>query len=131
MRKLLTAGLAALTLAGGSIASTTPAMAAPHGGFNGGHNGGNFHNSGFRGSNGWHGGYGYRGGYRGGALVAGILGFGLGAAIANSYDGYGYGPGPGYYASDYNDGYATCSAPRQVWDPYAGRYVIERVPYAC
>jgi hypothetical protein len=131
MRKLLTAGLAALTIAGGAVATTTPAMAAPHGGFNGGHSG-SFHSSGFRGGNGWHGGYGYRGGYRGGALVAGILGFGLGAAIANSYDGYGYGPGPGYYASDYDDGgYATCTAPRQVWDPYAGRYVVERVPYAC
>jgi hypothetical protein len=127
MRKLLTAGLAALTIAGGAVATTTPAMAAPHGNF---HGGSSFHNGGFRGGTGWHGGYGYRGGYRGGALVAGVLGFGLGAALASSYDGYGY--GPDYYAGDYyNGGYATCEAPRQVWDPYAHRYVIERVPYAC
>jgi hypothetical protein len=126
MRKLLTAGLAALTIAGGAIATTAPADAAPHGGFNGG----SYHG----GNGGWHGGYGYRGGngFRGGdALVAGVLGFGLGAALAGPYYGDGY--GPGYYADDdaYGPGYATCVGRQRVWDPYSHRYIIERVSYAC
>ena len=121
MRKLLTAGLAALTIAGGAIATTAPADAAPHGGYHGGNGG-------------WHGGYGYRGGngFRGGdALVAGVLGFGLGAALAGPYYGDGY--GPGYYADDdaYGPGYATCVGRQRVWDPYYHRYIIERVSYAC
>ena len=117
MRKLLTAGLAALTLGGSVLATTAPAQAAPFHGFNGG-----FHN-------------GYRGGFRGrgigpgGVLAAGVIGLALGAAISHPYYGpgpYAYGPGP-YYG----DPYEACYAPRQIWDPYVGHYVIERVRYAC
>jgi hypothetical protein len=127
MRKILTAGLAALTIAGGAVATTAPADAAPY------HGGGSWHGGG----GGYHGGYGYRGGYGygGAALAAGVIGFGLGAALSGPYNGYGYGYGygPGYYASDYygGPGYATCYAPRQVWSPYYHRYVVTRVPYAC
>ncbi len=119
MRKILTAGLAALTLVGGAVGATTPAMAGPHGDFHGGYRDG-----------GWRGGD--RDGFRGGgALVAGVLGFGLGAALASPNYGYGY--GPGYYAGDYayGPGYATCVGRQRVWDPYYHRYIIERVSYAC
>jgi hypothetical protein len=122
MRKILTAAVAALTIAGGALGAMTPAMAAPHG---------DFHGGGFR-DGGWRGGD--RDGFRGdGALVAGVLGFGLGAALAGPSYGYGYGYGPGYYADDYayGPGYATCIGRERVWDPYARRYVIERVRYAC
>jgi hypothetical protein len=107
MRKFLTAGLAALTLGGSVVATTTPAAAAPfHGGFHGG-----FRGPGFRGA--------------GPFLVGGLVGLGVGAALAGPYYGPGYYYGPGPYA------YGACYAPRQVWDPYAGRYVIEQVRYAC
>jgi hypothetical protein len=123
MRKILTAGAAALALIGGSAASVSPATAAPmH--FSGGHSGGHFNG-------------GFRGGFRGnGALAAGLFGLGVGAALASGpyyygYPGY-YGPayayGPGYYGPD---DYGTCVTRERVWDPYVGRYVIERVPYAC
>jgi hypothetical protein len=129
MRKLISAGLAALTIAGGAVATTTPAIAAPHGG------GGGFHGGGFHGG-GFHGG-GFRGGFRGGGfrgggyLAAGVLGFGLGAALAGPYYGYPYdygyyGPGDGYYS-----GYDSCVGSRQVWDPYYGRYIVQRTRYAC
>lgn len=119
MRKILTAAVAALTIAGGAVGATTPAMAAPHGDFHG--------------DGGWRGGD-RDGGFRGdGALVAGVLGFGLGAALASPNYGYGYGYGPGYYADDYayGPGYATCVGRQRVWDPYYHRYIIERVRYAC
>ncbi len=131
MRKILTAGAAALALIGGSAATVSPATAAP-GHFSGGRDGG-FH-GGFRGDR----------GFRGdGALAAGVIGFGLGAALAGPGYGYGYGYPYGYgygygspygYGYDYgygSDYYGTCYARERVWDPYAGRYVIERVPYAC
>jgi hypothetical protein len=123
MRKILTAGLAALTLGAGAMATTTPATAQS-----------------WRGDRGWH--EGFRGGDRGDfrgfrgrgdrdddagvALLAGVLGFGLGATLAGPR--YSYGPGP-YYE---NDGYyGVCYGRERVWDPYIGRYVIERVRYAC
>jgi hypothetical protein len=120
MHKILTAGLAALTLGGSVLATAAPATAAPHGG---GFHGGGFH-GGFAG-NGFRGG-GFHGGFRGaGPFFAGsVIGLGLGAALAAPYY---YGPGP--YYSDY--AYDSCYAPQRVWDPYAGHYVIERVPYAC
>jgi hypothetical protein len=115
MRKLISAGLAALTIAGGAVATTTPAAAR---GFGGG--GGGFRGGGFRG---------------GGFFGAGLLGFGLGAALAGPYYGYGYGYpyDYGYYGPGYDDGgpYGACVSNRQVWDPYYHRYVVERIRYAC
>src|SRR5262245_8317838 len=122
MRKILTAGLAALTLAGATAAVTTPAQAQPHGGW--------------RGGGGWHGGGGWRGGYhRGGGgwgyVGAGLAGLAVGAALAGphyyGYPHYGYGyygPYDGYYADD-------CVAYRRVWDPYYGGYVSRRVYVPC
>jgi len=86
MKKILTGALTALTVLGATAAATVPADAAPHG---------------------WHGGYhgGWHRGYGGGAVAAGIIGLGLGAALAGgSYygpPGYYYG-GPAYY------GYGGC-----------------------
>ena len=51
-----------------------------------------------RGGGGWHGGY-HRGGGAGPAIAAGLIGLGVGAAIASSAappPAY-YGPAPGYY----------------------------------
>ena len=76
MRKILTAALAALTIGGTVVATTTPASAMPfggHGGFHGGY------------------GHGYGRGY-GPAIGAGLLGLAVGASLAPHY-GYVYGPG--------------------------------------
>ena len=64
------------------------------------------------------------------ALGAGILGLGLGAAIASSNRGYYrdpyYGGYNGYYGDPYYDyGYRRCVVRRQ-WDPYWGRWVRVR-----
>ena len=124
MRKLLTAGLAALTLGGSMAAVSVPADAAPHGGGFGHAGGGGF----------GHGGGGYRGGgggyWRGGrwygyGVGAGLAGFALGAALA---DPYYYG---GYYDGYYGPGPYGCVVDRRVWDPYVGHYVIRPVRYAC
>jgi hypothetical protein len=114
MRKILTAGLAALTLGGAVAATAVPAQAYPYGHWHGG---------------GWHGG-GWGGG-PGVAVAAGILGLAAGAAIASDHPHY-YG-GPGYYAPGpyYDGGYATCIGQRRVWDPYYGGYVIRSFRYAC
>ena len=111
MRKILTVAAAALTMAGGLAATTTPAMAqGRHGGFHGG--GGGWHGGG-----GWRGGGGHwHGGGWGWGVGAGLAGFALGSALASPYYGYGYDYGPGYY------GYGGCA--RQVWDPYWGRWVV-------
>ena len=121
MRKTITAAIAALTLGGALMASTAPAAAAGYGGH--GYYGGGY--GGYR-----HGGYG--GGYDAGpAIFAGIAGLAVGAALADSHPRY-YGPGPGYYEPGYAyRPYGTCYAGRQVWDPYIGRYVYQRTPYAC
>ena len=121
MRKILTAAVAALTLAGGMAATTVPAEAQGHGGFHGGgggfHGGGGFRGGGFRGG-GFRGG-GFRG--RGFGVGAGLAGFALGAALADPYyygpgyyDGYGYGYGYGYGGG--------CAL--RVWDPYWGRWTV-------
>lgn len=80
-RKILTAGMAALTL-GATIAAATPADA--------------FGRRGFGGAPGFHGGYAYRGGWghRGwggpGPWVAGAIGgLALGAVAAGAYNNYG------------------------------------------
>jgi hypothetical protein len=114
MKKIITAAMAALTLGGAAMASAVPAEAAPHGYY--------------------HGGYGYHGGYRGGggALLAGVAGLAIGAAIADSGRPHYYAPGPYYYGGPgYYSGYATCYGRTRVWDPYVGRWIIERTPYAC
>jgi hypothetical protein len=121
MRKIVTAGLAALTLAGGAMATTSPATAqswrGEHEGFRGGDRG-DFR--GFRGR-------GDRDDDGGAALLAGVLGFGLGAALASPR--YEYRARPHYYEDD--GYYGVCYARERVWDPYIGQYVIERVRYAC
>ena len=131
MRKILTTALAALTLGGAALAAAAPASADPHG-WHGGGGGGDWHGGG---GHDWHGGGwrgdGWRGDDGGAALVAGIAGLAIGATLADHSYGYGSGPyyggGPGYY----DEPYATCYASRRVWDGYAGRYIIERTPYAC
>jgi hypothetical protein len=135
MRKTLAAGMAALTFGGAVAAAAIPATADArewHGG--GGH--------------GYRGGYGGYGGYRGhnnngAALVAGIAGLAIGAALADGGGrhhgyargyGYNYGYAPSYYDGGYDYGYrpyAVCESRRWVWDPYIGRRVPVRQSYAC
>ena len=131
MRKILTAGVAALTLVGSLAASATPA-AAQH----------------YR----RHGDYRHHGDNDTGAAIAGgILGFALGAAVGSSghnhyynrYYGrpyYGAYYGRSYYGGSYYGrpyygrpyyAYATCVGHREVWDPYIGGYVMQRFTYAC
>src|SRR6202012_2698206 len=86
MRKVLTAGVAALPLGGAVAGAAMPAAAAPwhRGGYHGGY---------------YHGGY-YDGGGAGVAVAAGLLGLAAGAAIADHphyYYGAPYYGGPGYY----------------------------------
>jgi hypothetical protein len=120
------AGLA-IALGATALATTAPADAQRYGG-------------GYRG--GYHGGY-HRGGIGAGgaAVLGGLVGLGVGAAIASNnrpyyYDrGYGYyGPRSGYANGGYyNGGYSNGGyyAPRcwnsWRWDPYWGRNVRVRV----
>tara|TARA_B100000678_G_scaffold269658_1_gene256987 strand:+ start:764 stop:1123 length:360 start_codon:yes stop_codon:yes gene_type:complete len=72
------------------------------------------------------------------AIVAGIAGLAIGAAIASSnndrrydydrryYRGNGYYPSDGYYARRYYRDYPQCRV-RRVWDPYLERRVRVRV----
>jgi hypothetical protein len=108
MRKILTAALAALTIGGAVAATTTPASAAPYGGYRGGYG---------------HGYYGGRGVGPGLAIGAGLLGLAVGASLA--HPAYAY--GPGYYAGPGYYGYPGPCRVHYRWDPYAGRDVpIER-----
>jgi hypothetical protein len=134
MRKALAAGMAALTFGGAVAAAALPSAAEARD---------------------WHGGYGGRGGYgyrgdwgrhRGNdaaaaAIVAGVAGLALGAALSSNHHGYynrgyydrgygGYGYAPGYYDEGYG-GYATCESRRWVWDPYIGRRVLVTSRYEC
>ena len=102
MKKFVSAALATLAVVGSTVAAV-PAQAHPFGG------------AGWHGA-GWHGG-GWGGG--GGALVAGIAGLAVGAAIADH--GRPYYRGPGYYYG--GPGCWTQSR----WDPYFGGYVPVRV----
>lgn len=110
MKKILTAAIAAITLGGAVCATATTADARPYAGhYYGGH---------------------YRGG-NGGAIVAGVAGLAIGAALASNYPHYyGGGPyyGPAYYGPAY---YGTCYTTRWAWDPYMGRRVPVQQPYAC
>lgn len=122
------AGLA-VAMAATALTASAPADAQRFGGFRGGYHG-------------YHGGYrGYRGGnVAGAALLGGIVGLGVGAAIAGNRGGY-YG-GPGYYAPPppppppvyrgYYGGYYGGYAGPRCWsqwrfDPYWGRNVSVRV----
>jgi hypothetical protein len=103
MRKILTAGLAALTLAGTMATATTSAQAQDW----------RWRNHHDRDDIGI-------------GVGAGLAGLALGAALASPhryygrdyYDGYGY-------------GYGSCVGARRVWDPYYGGWVIRRYYYAC
>ena len=116
MRKALTAAMAAITLGGAICATATAADARPFAGHY---------------SHGYYGGH-YRGG--GSAVVAGVAGSGDQRSPRVNhgpyYGGYGYYGGPAY-AYGYGPGYATCVTTRWVWDPYYGRTVPVRQPYAC
>ncbi|AJP73961.1 hypothetical protein [Sphingomonas hengshuiensis] len=71
------------------------------------------------------------------AIVAGVAGLALGAALANDrrydydrryYRERGYYPRDGYYYRQHYRhyrGYETCNV-RRVWDPYEGRRVLVR-----
>ncbi len=124
MRKILAAAAAALTLAGGLVATTSPALAQTRG----------FHGGGFHGG-GWHGGGGHYHGGGWGYGAAALGGLALGAALASpGYYGYGYGPYyNGYYGGYYGGGgyYGQCVGTQRVWDPYYGGYTIRRYYYAC
>jgi hypothetical protein len=119
MRKALTAAMAAITLGGAVCATATSAEAQHYG--HGGY---------------YHGGHGHYGN-GGAAVAAGVVGLALGAAIASNHGPY---YGNGYYAPAYAPAYAygydypyyrTCVTTRWVWDPYYGRRVPVRQPYAC
>ena len=112
MRKALTAAMAAITLGGAVCAAAAPADARPHG---------------------YYGGHYYRHGNGGAAVAAGVVGLALGAALASNhgpYYGHAYYGGPYAYDYDYPY-YRTCVTTRWVWDPYIGRRVPVRQPYAC
>ncbi len=104
MKKILTGAIAALTVVGATAASIAPASARE-----------------------WHGGGGYhRGG--GDAVAAGILGLGIGAALAG---GSHYYSGPGYYGRGYYYArpayYGGDCRTEWRWSYRWGRY--ERVTY--
>lgn len=88
MRKFLTTAATALALAGTVVAVAAPADAQRWRGGYGGHYGGGYYR---------------HGGGSGAAVAAGILGLGVGAAIASSNRGY-Y-DRPYYYARPYPRGY--------------------------
>jgi hypothetical protein len=117
MRKIITASLAALTLAGG-MAAASSADARPHGRHHGG---------------------------SGAAVAAGFAGLVIGAALASSShdryddrgygydrsrgyyrDGYFYGPPERAYAHYYGTGYygRRHCVTRRVWDSYWGEYTL-------
>jgi hypothetical protein len=102
LKKLLIGAAAVLSVGGATLATTTPADAAPYGGY--------------------HGGYGYRGGWGRGygiGIGAGLLGVAIGASLASPY----YGGPPAYYAGPGYWGYYGGCRGYWRWDPYWGRYV--------
>jgi hypothetical protein len=123
MRKFLAASMAALTVAGTVAVTAVPtaAEAAPH----------------------YRDGYGYDHHYRrhghgddaaGAAIIAGVAGLALGAALSNSHSSYGY-YDRSYYGRPYYDSYYArpriCTTERWVWDPYIGRRVPIRERFYC
>lgn len=125
MRKSLTVAMAALTFGGAIAATAAPAQARPHGYYNGGYYGGRHHHNGDA------------------AIVAGVAGLALGAALASNnrgyYNGgyysrgYAYDPyyGDRYYYSRPRYVYRTCESERWVWDPYIEDRVLVRSRYRC
>jgi hypothetical protein len=112
-----------------TLTAMAPAADAQRYGYRGGYHGGGYHG----------GGYGYRG-YRGDggtAVVAGIAGLAIGAALASDrrydydrryYRERGYYPTDGYYYRDYERryrGWGGCTI-RRTYDPYIGRRVAVR-----
>lgn len=132
MRKSLTIAMAALTFGGAVAAAALPAQARDHDG--------GYRDGGYRGGGYYHGGHdrGHGRNNDGAAIVAGIAGLAIGAALADGGHSYAYNRGgyyqPGYY---YDGGYAyapayrVCSSSRWVWDPYLRRDVLVRDSYAC
>ena len=123
MRKVITAGIAALTLGGALVGAAVPANAQ------------GYHHGYYGHEGGWH----HGGNGAGVAVAAGLLGLAAGAAIASDhpryyserpYYGGGY-YGGGYYDGGYGYGYETCVSHRRIWDPYIGGYVVRSVRYAC
>jgi hypothetical protein len=131
MRKALTTTLAAVTAVGAVLATAAPAEAQRYRHYNGGHR--------------HHGG----GDATAAAIIGGVAGLALGAAIAGNGDGHrsrsyyngGYSSGYAYdprYDS-YNGGYyayrepryRTCISRDRVWDPYIERRVTIERRYAC
>lgn len=112
MRKMLTAGLAALTFGAAAATAAIPATADARP-FHGGYHGHYHHGNG------------------GAAIAAGIAGLAIGAALADNHRGYDYGYGYGYPAYGYGYGYRTCISRHWVWDPYLGRRVLVHERYAC
>lgn len=135
MRKVLAAGMAAITF-GGAMAAALPAAADEHG-WHGDHHGYRGEYGGYRGD------YGdYRGDWdhhrrhgdnaAAAALVAGIAGLAIGAALTDgNHRTYSRGYyAPGYYDYGYRP-YAMCESRRWVWDPYIGRRVMVTSRYEC
>jgi hypothetical protein len=70
------------------------------------------------------------------AIVAGVAGLAIGAAIAGNdrrydydrgyYRQHGYYPTDGYYYRNHYRGYRGYCEPRRVYDPYLGRRVLVR-----
>lgn len=131
MRKTLAAGLAAVTFGSAVATAALPSVADAQG-----------WRGGYRGDWGRHGDWGHHHHDNAGpAIIAGIAGLAIGAALADSghrryypsYSyGYGsaYGYGPGYYDYGYTP-YSVCESRRWVWDPYIGRQVLVTSHYAC
>ena len=131
MRKSLTVAMAALTFGGAVAASATPADARSRGyynGYNGGYYGGDYH---------------HHHSSTDAAIVAGVAGLAIGAALASSNRGYpssggyyrsGYAYDP-YYGDRYYAQpryvYRTCVNERWVWDPYIREDVLIRSRYRC
>ena len=125
MRKILAAGMAALTFGGAVTAAALPATAQArdwHDGDRHEYRGRDFHG---------HGDWDRHRGDGGAAIAAGIAGLAIGAALSDGgprYYSYGY---PAYSYDDDDAPYAVCETQRWVWDPYIGRHVLVRRHYPC
>jgi hypothetical protein len=128
MKKSLAAAMAAITFGGALAAAAAPAQARPYDHGYGGYDYGRHYDN-HRGSD-----------AAGAAIVAGIAGLAIGAALSNgnghsyAYNNDGYYPRRDYGYYDYGyarPAYQVCESRRWVWDPYIGRNVPVRERYAC